>query len=89
MAELIKSRREELGMTQAQLAAKIGYKYGNFISMLESQNAEFPLDKWSRFADALELSRPFFLQKCFEAAYPEMLMYIGSFRDPDRAPENV
>jgi transcriptional regulator with XRE-family HTH domain len=61
--EIIAVRRTELSMTQTQLARAIGLKHPNFISMVESQKAQFPLSRVLQFAEALEIDPTWFVEK--------------------------
>lgn len=53
IGERIKYRREELGLTQDELAKKCGYKSRSSINKIELSR-ELPLKKISLMADALE-----------------------------------
>jgi transcriptional regulator with XRE-family HTH domain len=61
--EIIATRRIELSMTQTQLARAIGLKHPNFISMVESQKAQFPLSRVLQFAEVLEIDPTWFVEK--------------------------
>lgn len=52
--ERIRRRREELGMTQAELAKKIGYSSYSTIAKIESGDNNLKQSKIKAFADALE-----------------------------------
>ena len=52
----VKLKRSSLGMSQTDLAKKLGYSEKSAISKIESGNAEPPLSKLESFADALETS---------------------------------
>lgn len=49
----IKSRREELGISQEELAFKLGYKSRSTIAKIESGENDIPQSKISAFATAL------------------------------------
>lgn len=51
--ERIKSRREELGMTQEELAQKLGYKSRSSIQKIEKGENDIPQSKIKAFAVAL------------------------------------
>ena len=51
--ENIKSRRLELGLTQSQLAEKLGYADKSMIAKIEAGQVDLPLSKISAFAKAL------------------------------------
>lgn len=77
---LIKENRKKLGLTQKELAAKLGYKYGNFIGMLEKGQAIFPIERWEQFAKILEIPSQEMLKAIIEERYPRML-YVLDFHD--------
>ena len=53
--ELIKQRRIELGMTQEELASKMGFKTKASISRLESNDRKLPLSKLEKMAILLDI----------------------------------
>lgn len=53
--ELIKQRRIELGMTQEELASKMGFKTKASISRLESNDRNLPLSKLKKMAMILDV----------------------------------
>lgn len=73
IGRFIKERRTELGMTQAELAKKLRYKYGNFVAMLENGNAAFPIGKYRQYADALLIPRHEFAYMVAKDALPELV----------------
>jgi transcriptional regulator with XRE-family HTH domain len=73
---MIKERREELGMTQNDLGRALGYKYGNFIGMLENGNALFPLERWEDYAEALKFKKHEFLEAVMTEKYPSILRFV-------------
>lgn len=52
----IKARREELGMTQRELAAKMGYSNHTTITKIESGKNDLPQSKIAQFAKVLNTS---------------------------------
>lgn len=60
-ADIIKKRREELSLSQEELAAKLGYKSRSSINKIELGLSDIPFSKIPLFAKALEIE-------------PEMLM---------------
>lgn len=52
--ENIKARREELGMTQEELAFKLGYKSRSTINKIELGKSDIPQSKIKAFADVLQ-----------------------------------
>lgn len=52
----IKSRRTELGLTQSELAKKLGYADKSMIAKIEKGDVDLTQSKIVAFADALRLS---------------------------------
>ena len=52
----LKERREQSGLSQRQLAEKVGTEYYTFISQLETGRGRVPSDKYRIGADALQMS---------------------------------
>jgi ribosome-binding protein aMBF1 (putative translation factor) len=58
----LKSRREDAGLSQRQLAAKVGADYYTFISQLETGRGRIPPDRYRDWAVALELNERDFVR---------------------------
>lgn len=56
----IRKKREELGMTQDELAKKLGYKSRSSVNKVENSR-EIPVKKVKLYANALDLSVPFLM----------------------------
>ena len=56
MGDRIKNRRIELGMTQQELAVKMGFKTRSHISLLEQGDRNIPISKIKKLANVLEIS---------------------------------
>ncbi|WP_338950108.1 helix-turn-helix transcriptional regulator [Fusobacterium nucleatum] len=54
-ADIIKKRREELGLSQEELAVKLGYKSRSSINKIELGLSDIPFSKIPLFAKALEI----------------------------------
>lgn len=78
----MKKRREALSLTQADLAKKLGYRYGNFIGYLENGKAVFPVEKWEEYADVLQVDKHVFLKLVIESKYPDMIPFLD-FHDAE------
>ena len=74
IGEVIRSRRQELGLSQRDLARAVGCK-PHWISMLESSAAAFPRKKWERFADALRIEKTSFLYLILKDLVPGIESY--------------
>ncbi len=84
----MKKRREELGLTQAELARKLGYRYGNFIGYLENGKAVFPVEKWEEYAEVLQVDKHVFLKQVIGAKYPDMLAFLDFHAAESELPES-
>jgi len=73
---MIRQYRQDLDWTQSELGKRLGYKYGNFIGMVETGKAEFPVDKWELYADTLGIPKHTFLKALFEDYFRDMLPYV-------------
>lgn len=62
-AQIIKERREQLGMSQGELARKLGYTNANFISMLEMGWSKVPLAKVGLMARVLHLPEVWLMER--------------------------
>lgn len=54
-SEILKKRREQLGMSQEQLAFEVGYKSRSSINKIELGTSDIPFSKIELFARALKL----------------------------------
>ena len=56
MGEKIKDRRKALGMTQQELAEKMGFKTRSYISLIEQGERNIPVNKIKKLAKILDIS---------------------------------
>lgn len=56
IGERIKARRQELGLTQRDLAKRMGYTDHTTITRAEAGKVDLPLSRVSQFAEALRVS---------------------------------
>jgi transcriptional regulator with XRE-family HTH domain len=77
----LRERREEMGISQAQAAKALGYKYGNFIGMIETGYGRFPIDKWKEYANYFGFPKHEFLKLVLSELYPDMIPYLD-FHEP-------
>jgi transcriptional regulator with XRE-family HTH domain len=68
--QIVAARREELSLTQAELAQRLDYPNANFISMIEVGKSLVPLDKAVEIASALEMEPAWFVKRVFRDRYP-------------------
>lgn len=59
----LKEQREATGLSQRQLAAKVGADYYTFISQLETGRGRIPPDRYRDWAKALEVSEKTFVRE--------------------------
>jgi transcriptional regulator with XRE-family HTH domain len=62
-AQAIKERREQLALSQGELAQKLGYTNANFISMLEGGWSKVPLAKVGLLARVLGLPETWLMER--------------------------
>lgn len=85
IGQRIKQVREALGMTQAELARRMGYSARSTINRIENGSQAFPMKKLDKFAQVLDVT-PAFLAGFTEADIPEGLTkeyYIDYILDSD------
>ncbi|MEM8596105.1 MAG: helix-turn-helix transcriptional regulator [Pseudomonadota bacterium] len=56
----LKERRESRGMTQADLAEKLGLRYYSFVSQVENGLGRIPQDLYAPWAEAIDIDRSTF-----------------------------
>lgn len=61
IGERIKARRQELGLTQSDLAKKLGYTDRASVSRVESGQIDLPQSRIVKFAEALRVSPTFLM----------------------------
>ena len=61
LGERIKRRREELGLTQSELAARLGYKSKVSVSNAENDRDDMTTTRISKYATALETSEAYLM----------------------------
>lgn len=59
----LKELREDAGLSQRQLAAKVGTEHYTFISQLETGRGRIPPDRYGVWAAALDLDARAFVQQ--------------------------
>lgn|GEM_PF-4707638 len=73
----LRERREELDLSQTQLAKRVGLDYPNFISHLEIGRSKFPLAQWRLYAQALEIDPGEFLLLLLGLRFPDMVGFLA------------
>jgi transcriptional regulator with XRE-family HTH domain len=59
----LKEMREAVGLSQRQLAAKVGADYYTFISQLETGRGRIPPDRYRDWAQAFEVPEKIFVRE--------------------------
>lgn len=85
IGQRIRQVREALGMTQAELARRMGYSARSTINRIENGSQAFPMKKLDKFAQVLDVT-PAFLAGFTEKDIPDGLnkeYYIDYILDSD------
>lgn len=85
IGQRIKQVREALGMTQAELARRMGYSARSTINRIENGSQAFPMKKLDKFAQVLDVT-PAYLAGFTESDIPDGLnkeYYIDYILDSD------
>ncbi len=79
----LKARREEAGLSQAELAEHLGLRYYSFISQVENGMGRIPQDLYGPWADALEVDRLTFALRVLEHLEPGLhqILYADAGAD--------
>ncbi|CTQ75392.1 helix-turn-helix domain-containing protein [Roseibium alexandrii] len=72
----LKAAREEAGLSQRELAGKMGALYYTFISQIESGKGRLPADRYSVYAEALGVDSREFAIKMLEFYEPTTYQLI-------------
>ena len=83
----IKSRREELGMTQDDLARRLGYKSRSSIQKIEKGENDIPQSKVKAFAEALDTT-PEYLMGWTPLSDKEESKLLKGFRELNEENKN-
>jgi transcriptional regulator with XRE-family HTH domain len=68
----LKTAREEAGLTQAELAEKVGLRYYTFVSQVESGLGRLPIETQGAWAEALGLEPGDFAKTLLRFYEPEL-----------------
>ena len=95
VGERIKQRREELGMSQEELAKKLGYANRFSVSKIETGKNDLTRSKIQKFADALGVSPDWFfygdsnIQSFVADLTPEEFEFLEAYRKANEATKRV
>ncbi len=75
----LKSRREDAGLTQIELADELGLKYYSYISQVENGFSRVPMDKLEPWAKILGVDPSHFARHLISFYEPELhrVLYTG------------
>ncbi|MBB3809095.1 helix-turn-helix domain-containing protein [Pseudochelatococcus contaminans] len=77
----LKQRREEVGLSQRELAALVGAEYYTFVSQLESGRGRVPPERYRAWATALQMQPRDFVRTILR--YYDILTYEILFEDEE------
>jgi transcriptional regulator with XRE-family HTH domain len=60
--QVLKAMREDRGLTQRELAAKVGFDYYTFIAQIEAGRGRIPPERYGAYARALDMPSREFVQ---------------------------
>ena len=78
----IRQRREELHMTQDELAQAMGYKSRSSINKIELGKSDIPQSKIKSFADILRLAKPYSEKYNIKLNKSDLSQYISGKNEP-------
>lgn len=76
----LSAQREKAGITQAQVADQVGYRYYTFVSQVEGGHGRVPSEHFELWAQAVGVPSQEFARKLLSFYEPEVyrLLYPGS-----------
>lgn len=73
---IVAQRRQDLSLSQAELATKLRYANVNFISMMESGRSKVPIERALDVANMLEVEPRWFIERVIQDRYPKIAHVI-------------
>jgi transcriptional regulator with XRE-family HTH domain len=70
--EVLAQRRQDLALSQAELAKVLAYPSVNFISMMESGRSKVPIERSVEIAAALEIDAKWFVERVLRDRHPHV-----------------
>ncbi|WP_374575852.1 helix-turn-helix domain-containing protein [Phenylobacterium sp.] len=68
----LRARREDAGLTQAELASRVGLRYYTFVSQVEGGQGRVPIEAQGAWAEALGLDAAGFARTLLRFYEPEL-----------------
>ena len=78
----LKAAREAAGLTQAELAARVGLRYYTFVSQMESGVGRVPVESQGAWAQALGLDPEVFARTLLRHYEPELHRLLFETGEP-------
>ena len=78
----LKTLREEAGLTQIDLARRLGFKYYAFVSQVETGLSRVPTEKLERWAQALGADPGKFTKQLISFYEPELHRLLTTAKNP-------
>ena len=82
--DILRERREELGLSQVELSRALGIASDEFISMVETGKRSFALNNISRLADVLRLDRGDLCKCALYETAPTLYLAVFGAEPPSR-----
>ncbi|MEM7497221.1 MAG: helix-turn-helix transcriptional regulator [Pseudomonadota bacterium] len=79
----LKERREDRGLTQADLAERLGLRYYSFVSQVENGLGRIPQDLYAPWADALDIDGRVFAWTVLAHLEPGLYDMLGQDAPPE------
>lgn len=72
----LSARREAAGITQAQLAEQVGYRYYTFVSQVEGGHGRVPSEHFEQWADCISVPRQDFAKMLLRFYEPDVFRLL-------------
>ena len=72
----LSARREAAGITQAQLAEQVGYRYYTFVSQVEGGHGRVPSEHFQQWADCIGVPRQDFAKMLLRFYEPDVFRLL-------------
>ena len=81
----LRGLREEAGLTQIELANRLGFKYYAFVSQVETGFSRLPTEKMEAWARTLRVNPQHFARRLLAYYEPELHRVLYGTRSPEPA----
>jgi transcriptional regulator with XRE-family HTH domain len=76
IGKIIQKARSKKGYSLADVGKLLGYRYGNFIGMIENGKSPLPLEKIPAICEALDLDAKELFKRVMEIRHPKLARFI-------------